>query len=162
MVSARSGSSRELILAAFRELVLAVPFDQLTVQQIIERAGVVRSTFYDQFRDKRSLLIVSVSPLLEVLARCAVGTGSSKEVKELVEHFWHNRSIARIVFGSQAGKHITSRLSEMMIELGATSRVRSTALACGYIGMLRLWVSGELQASEEQVVAYLLESAVKR
>jgi AcrR family transcriptional regulator len=41
--------------AALTELMLEQPFDAITVQNVLDRAGVGRATFYSHFRNKRDL-----------------------------------------------------------------------------------------------------------
>jgi AcrR family transcriptional regulator len=52
----RSRRSRRLIVDALLALMLEKRFDRITVQDIIERADVGRSTFYAQFRNKEDVL----------------------------------------------------------------------------------------------------------
>lgn len=52
----RSRRSRRLIVDALLALMLEEPFQRITVQEIIERADVGRSTFYAQFRNKEDVL----------------------------------------------------------------------------------------------------------
>jgi AcrR family transcriptional regulator len=53
----RSRRSRRLIAESLIELMAEVRYDRITVQQIIDRADVGRSTFYAHFRDKEDVLI---------------------------------------------------------------------------------------------------------
>jgi AcrR family transcriptional regulator len=52
----RSRRSRSLVVDALLELMLEKRFERITVQEIIERADVGRSTFYAQFRNKEEVL----------------------------------------------------------------------------------------------------------
>ena len=52
--------TRNLILGAFMELLPEKGFQSLTVQNITERAGVNRATFYAHFPDKYALLDFSI------------------------------------------------------------------------------------------------------
>jgi AcrR family transcriptional regulator len=49
--------TRKLLQEALIELILEKGYESLTVQEILERAGVGRSTFYAHFRDKDELLM---------------------------------------------------------------------------------------------------------
>ena len=53
--------TRQLILQAFMELLSEKGFQSMTVQDITERAGINRATFYDRFTDKYALLDYSIS-----------------------------------------------------------------------------------------------------
>jgi len=48
--------TRELLRSAFRELIHEKGYDRITVQDILDRADVGRSTFYAHYRDKEDLL----------------------------------------------------------------------------------------------------------
>jgi AcrR family transcriptional regulator len=52
----RSRRSRRLIVDALLALMLEKRFDRITVQEIIDRADVGRTTFYAQFRNKEDVL----------------------------------------------------------------------------------------------------------
>jgi AcrR family transcriptional regulator len=53
--------TRNLILKAFMELLSEKGFQSMTVQDISEKAGINRATFYDHFTDKYVLLDYSIS-----------------------------------------------------------------------------------------------------
>ena len=53
----RSRRSRRLIVDALLALMLEKRFDRITVQEIIDRADIGRSTFYTQFRNKEDVLV---------------------------------------------------------------------------------------------------------
>ena len=48
--------TKDLLTASFRELVLQVPFDKITIKMITDGAGVIRPTFYKHFQDKYEVL----------------------------------------------------------------------------------------------------------
>lgn len=54
---ARARRTRERLLDTMYRLALEKDFRDITVQELFERAGVARSTFYAHFRDKEDLLV---------------------------------------------------------------------------------------------------------
>lgn len=48
--------TKQLLAESFRELVLAQPFDKITIKMITDSAGVIRPTFYNYFQDKYDVL----------------------------------------------------------------------------------------------------------
>ena len=48
--------TKELLADCFRELMLTMPFDKITIKTITDRAGLIRSTFYKHFQDKYEVL----------------------------------------------------------------------------------------------------------
>ena len=59
--------TRNLIRQAFVELMYEKPYDHITVQDIIDRADICRSTFYAHFVDKEQLLLDQQEALRESL-----------------------------------------------------------------------------------------------
>ena len=76
---------------ALNQLMLAEPFAGITVQQILDRAGVARATFYSHFRNKDDVLLESFVGMLDSFeARMddlPTRRGRLVPVTELVEHF---------------------------------------------------------------------------
>src|SRR5690242_4167136 len=56
-VDRRIQRTRQLLLDALLSLILEKDFDSITVQDVIDRANVGRSTFYAHFQDKDELLL---------------------------------------------------------------------------------------------------------
>jgi len=59
--------TRQLLSNALIELIMQKGFDKITVQDILDRADVGRSTFYTHFMDKDDLLAKSVEGLQTIL-----------------------------------------------------------------------------------------------
>jgi AcrR family transcriptional regulator len=69
--------TRELLLDTLRDLLMERGYERLTIQNLIDRAGVGRATFYAHFESKDDLLACSISRLRDGLrsaARHAPGT----------------------------------------------------------------------------------------
>lgn len=62
-----SNFTKQRIFSAFDELLNELPFDKITVQMIIERGGVSKSTFYRHFKDKYDVLNFNSLALCEHL-----------------------------------------------------------------------------------------------
>ena len=65
----RSQRTREALHQALFELMREKRYDSITVQDLIDRANVGRSTFYAHFADKEELASYSVEVMLEALMR---------------------------------------------------------------------------------------------
>ena len=63
----RSERTRQLLNAALIELMLEQSYDQITVQDIIDRANIGRSTFYAHYVDKEDLLVSGFTRVLDML-----------------------------------------------------------------------------------------------
>jgi AcrR family transcriptional regulator len=63
----RSQRTRQLLGAAFVQLLREKGYSAITVSDIIERAGVGRSTFYSHYKDKDDLFVSELDRVIEVL-----------------------------------------------------------------------------------------------
>ena len=71
--------TRTLLLDALLDLIAEKGYAAVTVQDIVDRANVGRSTFYAHFLDKRELLLSGVNGLLMFLAQQGTGAAPSDE-----------------------------------------------------------------------------------
>lgn len=46
----------QLLMDSFKELVLQVPVEKITIKEITDKAGVIRPTFYNHFQDKYEII----------------------------------------------------------------------------------------------------------
>lgn len=71
-------------------LVQKKPFDDITVQDVLDRAGVSRSTFYTHYRDKNDLFLSDAEDFFEAMATALSRFGDKSEriapVQELFAH----------------------------------------------------------------------------
>ena len=82
--------TRAALTRALVDLVLAKRYRSITVQDLLDRADVGRSTFYSHYRGKDDLLLRSFEAMLEVLDACldddAPEAGRLAPVEELFRH----------------------------------------------------------------------------
>lgn len=48
--------TKDLLADSFRELVLTIPFQKISIKMITDKAGVIRPTFYNYFQDKYEVI----------------------------------------------------------------------------------------------------------
>jgi AcrR family transcriptional regulator len=69
---------------------LEKPFDSITLQEVLDRAGVARSTFYVHYRDKDDLFLSDAEEFLEAMAHSLSRHGEKSDrvapVRELFGH----------------------------------------------------------------------------
>src|SRR5450755_4711902 len=86
----RVARTRDRLGDALVELLLAKPFDDITVQEVLDRAGVSRSTFYAHYRDKNDLFLSDVDQFLEGMATLLIRNGDrSPRIAPVGELFSH-------------------------------------------------------------------------
>lgn len=87
---ARVRRTHERLGMALLQLICEKPMDQVTVQEVLERAAVGRSTFYQHFRDKNDLLLSQLEMFLEMMStRLSTQREVSDRVAPVTEMFEH-------------------------------------------------------------------------
>ena len=51
----------QLLADSFKELACQNPIEKITIKEITDRAGVIRTTFYNHFQDKYEMLELIIS-----------------------------------------------------------------------------------------------------
>ena len=74
----RSRRSRRLIVDALLALMREKRYDRITVQEIIDRADVGRSTFYARFRNKEDVLESEIERVLGLLHEQQLASGEER------------------------------------------------------------------------------------
>src|SRR6202165_4321030 len=86
----RSTRTQRSLSEALVDLIKEKRFDDITVQNVIDRASVGRSTFYSHFRDKEDVFEQQWEQFIERLAGeikwSEAGTGSFVPVRSLFQH----------------------------------------------------------------------------
>jgi AcrR family transcriptional regulator len=156
-VDRRVRRTRSSVADAFIGLVLERGYDKVTVQDILDRADIGRSTFYAHFRDKESLLLSCFDGLREELGAALAELNPADPrlpTLALFEHAYHNRRMYRALCGRAGGSIVERHLRTMIagslrahLEPRAGTRVPADAMAEFYtsalLGLLTWWVGQE-------------------
>jgi AcrR family transcriptional regulator len=152
--------TRQALGNALVELMLARRFDDISVQQVLDRAQVGRATFYAHFRNKHDLLLSDAERFCEMLERhFMAGAGTSRRVAPVAELFSHvadfhlfqraleQSGLREPVYDLLTGhlaRIIERRMAELCPQVGtpslppaATARVFAAAL----MEMMRWWLN---------------------
>lgn len=122
--------TRRLLLDALMELIIEKGYEAVTVQDIIDRANVGRSTFYSHFLDKQQLHLSGFKHLREFLTEQQHeksngndDNGSKEMLKFSLAMFCHAEShykLYRAMVGKQSGafaiKHIQLIIADLIRE----------------------------------------------
>src|SRR5271165_157626 len=84
-VRSRARPARSAVLQAFAELIGAKQYEEIAIGEIIRRARVSRSTFYEHFSGKQGLLTQSIAGPFKILADGLLHAQQPKLVP-LLEH----------------------------------------------------------------------------
>jgi len=162
--------TRQALTGALIELVLEKRYDAITIQNLLDRADVGRSTFYAHYRGKDDLLVRSFEGLLEMLDqamdRDGAAGGRVAPVRELFRHVGEMGEFHRALVRAhmldrvyRAGTSYLSRTIARRLAAGSAytggDAARLPALAHAFagalFGMLRWWVDSDAPLSPEQM-----------
>lgn len=109
--------TRQSLHQALIALLLETPYDAITVQQILDRANVGRSTFYTHFKDKEDLLVSGVDNLHGILGthrRTGDPIGFSRA---MFEHANEYRKVYRALVLTPVWPRIRQRIQDVLADL---------------------------------------------
>jgi len=154
----RVARTQRQIFEAFADLVQRVRYDEITVADIVAGAGIGRSTFYEHYRDKDSVLRMSLRFPFAPLADLFFEEAPRDRVMFALDHLWRRRALARLVLQGPARAIAVQALIDLADE-GVTARggdpepgaLRADIAfkAHGAIAALDNWVTGRLRLDAE-------------
>ncbi len=166
----RSRRTRQLLGDAMVELMLEKRFDDITVQDILDRADIGRSTFYTHYTDKESLLMSLIERVIHQLEEYTIQAGDNYHgllpSLELFRHVQgHRRLMQAFVWGKAANiyTHDLQRKLSLFIEQNLRSlfgdeaafsmplTVLATYVASTFLMLLRWWFDEDMHHTPEQM-----------
>ncbi len=174
----RSQRTHRLVMSAMVELLAEKRYEAITIQDILDRAGIGRSTFYAHYFDKADVQAALMEQMLETLkeqlAQRNAGQGIVPSL-ELFRHIQpHHRRFQAMVRG-QAGARLWDMIQTALrrtIEQALASTYaeqRSPAvplaivaqyLAGALLSLLKWWLEAEMPYSPEQMDAIFQQLAL--
>ena len=118
----RIARTREALHGAFIDLILEKGYDGMTVNDIVERANIARSTFYAHHGSKESVLLDGIGNLRELLTKAQrdasdAGNGSESWLgfsRALFEHVEGHRDLYHAFMGDRGGAIMTNAVRQML------------------------------------------------
>lgn len=162
----RKRRSREALLQAFFGLVLTRRYHEITIADVIAKAGVSRSTFYEHFRSKDVLLAAAIEGPFAILAGM-LGEPAPQRVQGILEHFWQNRGMARGIFQGAGLRPVRATLVAMIEtrlkrahgpHLRLPPRLAAHALADAMLSPIIAWLAGEATCTAHDLAQTLQAS----
>ncbi len=121
----RVGRTRQLLHEALMGLILEKGYEAITVQDILDRANLGRSTFYSHYRDKDALLLTGFDHLQAMLEERHQSVMSGKMggkrdfnlSLELFRHALENQRMYKAMVGKQSGQMIMKTAHKYLSDL---------------------------------------------
>ena len=126
----RSQRTRRLLTAALVELMLEKRFDDISVQDILDRADIGRSTFYGHFSSKEALLYSSLGDMLHGLELHMAEEGNAHRGSDapggdivllpslgLFRHIKQHQRLYRALFSSSSLEPVTQNLPQQLAQV---------------------------------------------
>jgi AcrR family transcriptional regulator len=165
----RSQRTQRLVNSAMMELIFEKQYDSISVQDILDRAGIGRSTFYTHYFDKEDVLTSIADQMLEMFGQ----QFSQRNVEqglipclELFQHvqqnYHHFRSMLRGHAGEvlwEAAQTALSRTIEQTLTNASVVKcppavplpVVAQYLAGSFLNLLKWWLRAEMPYTPEHM-----------
>jgi AcrR family transcriptional regulator len=165
--------TRQLLQDALIAVILEKGFEATTVQDVIDRANVGRSTFYAHFQDKEDLLLSGFDHLREEFEKYLLSASSPGDDPwalslSMFQHAAGQRQLYKALAGRQGGNialaHIQKYLSAVLLshiktQMGKRKQnippeIVAHYVASSYIALLTWWLDNDFSYSPEQMDAF--------
>lgn len=175
----RSERTRRLLAEALLSLLRERRYRDLTVQDILDRANIGRSTFYAHFWDKDDLLISTIEQMIATLSRqidAAPGDASTLLPSlGLFQHVQEQYQLLYRAFASGQGTDMHNRLLHARLCEHVEQRLRATlsapasdmtitvtaqAVVGALLALLHWWLEKDMPLPPEQMDAYFRQLAL--
>jgi AcrR family transcriptional regulator len=163
-----------LLRKALVDLILEKGYDAITVQDLLDRANLGRSTFYAHYRDKEDLLLSGFQALFDAFLAeyrktAPANTDPTQAGKDLCLFFFRHagshRGLFRAMVGDQGGRiiqdhllrYITRFLRDHLAALFAGNQPQVPVdllahyIASSYLSLLSWWLDHDLAYTAEQM-----------
>ena len=165
----RIRQTRDRLGDALIALIQEKPIDEVTVQEVLDRAGVGRSTFYVHYRDKDDLFLSELEDALEMWTTAlSRKREQSRRVAPVAEFFAHVADARRLyralvdsgrihAFFDLAEGYFARGIARRLKEIGGTNPdqrdldARSHALAGNVLSLLKWWLDRGAKESPKSI-----------
>jgi AcrR family transcriptional regulator len=113
----RIQKTRKLLVDSLLDLILEKGYDDVTIQDIIDRANVGRSTFYAHFENKEQLLIGN-DKFKELLSQSLEKSSNAEiDLLNIYQHVEEHHKLAKVFFGKKSGDIIKDHFHNMFAHI---------------------------------------------
>ncbi len=162
--------TRQALLLALRELLFERGYDGFAVRDIVERANVGRSTFYEHFESKDDIFRESVARPVEAIAASTCLPGGLESLQAILEHFAEQRMLLATtlagsgkrvmarVLSEHIAAYLTARSREERRSFGLPINLAADHLAGAQLGMIESWLDNEMPCDTATLAKALRDS----
>jgi AcrR family transcriptional regulator len=162
--------TRNALGDALMALMQERPFDDITVQDILDRAQIGRSTFYMHYRDKDDLFLSDVEDFLEMMSNRLLREKEASNrivpVRELLQHFAEMRPLHNALIEANKMRdfldlghgYFARAIDKRLADLPETSALApkqraamSQAFAGAFLSLVSWWMSQPSPASSNEM-----------
>ncbi len=171
----RSQRTQQILHQALMALMQEKRYDDITVQDIIDRANVGRSTFYAHYEDKEDLMTSGLMHLMHIMSGLVATPSKTGETRilptqELFEHVQENQSLFRgmvrgrglELFFEKGQEYWSQKLaSDLQARLPKGHQptvpieVLAQFLAGAFVTIMRWWLDNKMPYSPQEMDAIL-------
>ncbi|WP_437569691.1 TetR/AcrR family transcriptional regulator [Sorangium sp. So ce542] len=158
----RVQKTRKLLSDALVSLILEKGYDQVSIQDIIDRANVGRSTFYAHYENKEQLLLFGHEHLRALALRDA---GRPLDFLPFYRHIAEMHELVRKLLSAEKSERVVTRSLEDILqgsicrlyaprtapEEGALFMLRSEVAAAALVRLMTSWVQKGMPCSPERM-----------
>lgn len=158
----RKTRTRQAIAGALTRLIFERRYGTIRTGDLIESAGVGRSTFYEHFRSKDEVFVAIIEPLFAPLADASAGQGAAARVQMILDHIWEQRAAARQLFEPPLAGRLQRKLAAMIEERmdptagPVPAALIAAGLAASTLATLKSWLAGETPCSSLDLARHLV------
>ena len=162
--------TRERLAVALRELIQQTPLQEITVQDVLQRARVSRSAFYAHFSGTQDLFLTDMDEFLERVATCLSHSGEKSErivpVREFFAHVGEAEQMRVALIRSErlaeffdlAREHFARGITQRLVQIPRGGNLPKTerealahALAGALMSQLEWWLRKGKRLSADQM-----------
>jgi AcrR family transcriptional regulator len=169
--------TQQMLQDALIALILEKGYAAITVQDLLDRANLGRSTFYAHYRDKEDLLVSGFGQVFAEFERGYAQVGASPDDPEqaarslslyFFRHTGSHRHLFRAMIGKQGGEIIIEYARKFMSNIARSYLAASApstesqplleplvqSLLSSYLALLTWWLEADCPFSPEQMNAF--------
>lgn len=175
----RQQKTRKAIFSAFSELLTKHSYSQITVQEIIDRADVGRTTFYAHFPTKDDLLremceelfehVFSEDPEAEQTHDFSASAGNSGEIiTHILYHLREHEKTMLILLTCESGElfqryfhqYFNGLVTDRILSGGerknttVSEDLLTEQISASFVNLVRWWLKNGMKQSPEQIAEY--------